>query len=190
MFYGAAGADTRRLLRLTMSIAVVQRITTHWTKATRGGPRAAQRNAVPEAARLPLTRIPPEADPVLLAHTLVYPEAHNFVLPGDDLQIDPSDRPYRTGCIAVTIASDRLVAAFEYDCACGGAPERGWERKQLDVQLDQWVQFAYNGRFSELEGAWRYEKTVVNVGVFRRLRAGVFQRTPPTHIHSSMTHLF
>jgi hypothetical protein len=171
-----------------VSIVVAQQITARWMKATRGEAREARRNAVPEIARIPTERIK-TAGLALVLQVLVYDERFDFRETVADVQVNPPERPLTAGCVVLDLVPDWVIARFEYDRALCGEPSRGREHKELSITLDQWAQFAYNGRFGSSQADWRYEKTVVNIGVFRRLRPNLFLSAPPTHVFSSIARL-
>jgi hypothetical protein len=172
-----------------LSVIVVQQITARWTKATRGAARAARRNAVPEVARLPMEGVD-KPSVAVLQHALLYDERIDFSQPNDEIVINPPDRPLKVGCVRIAPTANWVIATFEYDRVVCGDPERGRDRKELVVAVGQWAQFAYNGRFGLSPDEWRYEKTVVNVGLFPRLRPSLFVQTPPTFVFSSIGRLF
>ena len=88
------------------------------------------------------------------------------------------NRPLRVGCTVMDFVDTEVTADFQYDRGCGGAPERRWARKTLEITIGQWGQIVYNGRFTG-EDFWWYEKHVVNVGQFENISSGVFTRCAP-----------
>ena len=74
---------------------------------------------------------------------------------------------------------------------CGGAPRRAGLQRTFHLQINEWGQIVYNGRFSDRdEGSWWYEKKVVNVGLFERLIPSMFISEAPTYRYEAMAHLF
>ncbi len=172
------------------NVVVVQQIRTHWTKASRGGDNAVKRNAVPEAARVPIHRIVGD-NLILVHHLLEYEERDGFSRPREEIRINPTVRPLVVGCVTIDHSENQAIMTFRYDRGCGGAPDRGWTRKTLRLVVNEWGQIVYNGRFSPVwEGNWWYEKMVVNVGLFERLMPGVFTKQEPTCRFAAMDELF
>jgi len=177
-----------------MSIIVVQEINTRWSKKSRGGADAERRNAVPHRLEISTRSIPTGAIPVhgatVVHHKAYYDEGDAFAEPRIDFAVNPL-LPLKIGCVAVDPTDTGAIAAFRYDTAFGGAPERGWARKTMWVELGTWVQIAYNGRFSiGYDGYWEYRKTVVNVGVFEHISSRAFTSTDPSDRFEAMGHLF
>ncbi len=171
-------------------VVIVQRIATHWTKASRGGANAGRRNSVMEVARVPVERIQ-EANPTLVEHILGYDESENYHSPREQIRLNSTVRPIAAGCVAITFTDDTLFATFRYDMGCGGAPDRSWIHKSLRVPLNRWGQIVYNGRFVPgWAGDWWYEKHVVNAGIFDLLKPGIFTHSDPAYRFSAMADLF
>ena len=176
-------------------VIIVQQIESEWSKAARGGARAVRRNAVSEAAKVPLHQIQ-TSGLIFLHHKLCYFERDNFQTPHEEITTNPTVRPLAVGCVTVddcvTINeyADGVSAKFAYTERCGGAPTRRGMQKTLTFALNEWGQIVYNGRFSNWEDSWRYEKMTVNIGVFDPLSNSVFTRRPPTARYSAMAHLF
>ena len=169
---------------------VLQQIHTIWTKKSRGGPGAVQRNAVPEVAKIPLQQVR-SSDVSLLLHRLTYHEREGFSHPHERLEENLSVKPLQIGCMTIDYGEGILIASFRYTRECGGAPERGWMRKTLQIGLNEWGQIVFNGRFSPAwEGDWWYEKTVVNMGLFDQPSNSVFTRSQPTYRYAAMSHLY
>jgi hypothetical protein len=83
-------------------ILIMQQLHIVWTKASRGGPGAVQRNGVPEVAKVPLQRV--EARHPML-HQIVYRECDGF-LPDERLVQDPTVRPLQVGCVTIDDAGE------------------------------------------------------------------------------------
>jgi hypothetical protein len=170
------------------SVVVVQKVLTYWTKASRGGAGATKRNAVPEAATLPLSSAKMAGKTGLL-HEVAYRESDDFARKDRPLQLDPPLSKLVVGCVTINLDRDTVSASFRYSWGCCGSPERGWTRKTLQIAEGEWGQMIYNGRFVDSDGYWWYEKKAVNIGLFPELLEDVFIRNAPTYRFSAMAHL-
>ncbi|HZT41228.1 MAG TPA: hypothetical protein VFA07_03520 [Chthonomonadaceae bacterium] len=171
-------------------MVIIQQIHTLWTKKSRGGPGAVQRNAVPEVAKVPLQQVQ-VSEVSLLLHRLTYRESKGFSCPYECQEENPSVRPILVGCVTIDHGEDIIVASFRYTMECGGAPYRGGKQKTLQIGTNEWGQIVYNGRFApEWEGDWWYEKMVVNVGLFEPPSNSVFTRSKPTYRYAAIGHLY
>ena len=67
--------------------------------------------------------------------------------------------------------------------------------KVANLQVNQWCKVLFNGRFSSYRYAsgecdhW-YEKWVLNIGYFSKIKSGIFLNTEPIKTYSRMAHLF
>jgi hypothetical protein len=171
-------------------IVVAQHIRTKWTKASCGGEDAVRRNGVPEAANVPVQRIP-KGNLILVHHVLQYREADGFRQPKEEIRVNPALQMLALGCVTVYHTTDEVIATFRYNYDSGCKPNRGWARKTLRLTLNEWGQIVYNGRFVPgWDGDQWYRKTVVNVGMVERLTPGLFTREEPTCRFSAMAELF
>ena len=172
-----------------MSIVVIQKIETVWTKRSRGGENAVRRNAVPEIAKIPLHRIV-ERYNSLLQVSLDYRESNLFTEPSEKIVLDSNLQPIACGCIIVDFNDREVFMEFRHNLGCG-APERGWMQKKLVLPLNEWGQIVYNGRFNDWDdGTTHYKKTVVNAGRFERVTPGIFTQIEPAKRFSAMAELF
>jgi hypothetical protein len=102
-------------------LAVVQIVVTAWSKEFRGGPKAAERNRVPEAVELPLPILPP-AEPAYLVHI----SKHQFGstpggprLAGPALQVHPAEEPLHVGCACVHWSGDGPRVDYHWTAEAG-----------------------------------------------------------------------
>lgn len=174
--------------------AVVQTIFTTWSKEYRGGPKAAERNRVPEAQRVPQTDLP-VSDRAYLLHT----SQHRFGdMPGlgrptgADLQLIPVEQSLNIGCVWVHWLDGRLAVDYHWT-GDAGMPERHTRRGVLNLLPDQWGRIRYNARISAYHTLagwdcvdWWYEKWVVNIGLFARFEPDVFLKTESVKVHTEM----
>lgn len=160
-----------------MPILIVQHISTYWSKASRGGPLARVRNAVPLA--LPISKRPPSGA-VSVFHEAQFKERCEFK-PVEDFIVDSPAVPRgRALCIRAGLGADGAWASYDYDNQCGGAPARPGVTKKLIAPLVRFVSIISNGRFSSPSyGDWFYEKHVVNVGQFASFDPDCFTETEP-----------
>jgi hypothetical protein len=166
----------------------MQQVRTLWTKASRGGDGAVWRNAVPAVVRVPFP-CGNTTDLVLLHHKLSFEERTDFKSPCEEIIQNPESHPLVIGCVTVDWTIEKLQVAFAWRKDCG-APDRGWMRKTMLLSVNEWGQVVYNGRFSDWDGGqWRYEKTVVNVGLFEPPSDSVFTRNEPNCRYEAMGNL-
>lgn len=170
---------------------LIQEIRSIWSKASRGGPAAALRNAVPEAAPFPLVRAGSKTGPIL-HQSLLYGELNGFAEPISSQVVELRSDRISIGCVKIEVSSEQLVVAYEYDYRCGGAPPRHSRpgvnlKEEVVAGHESWVRVKYNGRFSGED--WWYEKVVLNVGLFQEYEPGVFYSSKPSHEISQMAEL-
>lgn len=166
-------------------IVLIQRIECHWSKASRGGPEAAQRNAVPEAVKVPVQALRKTPPGLLVEHGVDYSERRGFDAPSERITEEPFGR-LKIGCVLIEPDSEGAWVVFEYDTGRAGAPFRysppgGRPATRFTLGPGQWGRVRYNGRFSHEEGGWTYGKFVFNVGMFPALSADVFLHSEPAH---------
>ena len=174
-----------------MGIVVIQEIETVWTKSARGGKRAILRNAIPEAVKIPynLTDI---INIQRLYHSLRYNTNYKQrTQPTEDIRVSSTFHSITAGCVHVEGNNNLVLASFQYNIECGGAPNRKWLGKTLRIAPNEWGQMIYNGLFV-YRGShfWLCKKTVVNVGIFERITPGLFTRSAPTHRFSAMAEIW
>jgi hypothetical protein len=169
-------------------ILLVQHISTSWSKASRGGPRAGVRNAVPVA--LPFSKLVPSETRSVL-HEVQFNERTEFT-PHEEVIIDGGILPRgKALCITAGRDADGAWALYDYSTECGGAPDRSGVRKRLTAPLDRWIRIVANGRFAPAwDGDWWYEKHVVNVGLFSSLAPYCFTATEPADVFEALAALW
>lgn len=169
---------------MAMTVLLIQHIATWWTKASRGAPLASVRNAVPERASIPE---PKEKNFSTVIHTIRHDERTNFI-PEEKLFVNAIFEPVRG--ISVERSNDGTSAAYEYTLDCG-QPERAWMRRKLAAPLDEWLSVGTNGRFLlGWDAVWRYEKHVVNVGLFASFDPDCFLNRAPVDSFSALGDLW
>jgi hypothetical protein len=179
-------------------LAVVQIIFSTWSKEYRGGPKASERNRVPEAEVVPrpAERIP---EPYYLVHTSKrvfgsLPGTNR--LPGPSVQVISADEPFYAGSVRIGWEGEQLRVDYHWTWDAG-MPERHSRRDVLQIQPGQWGRVRYNARLSicHFPGGgdsddWWYEKWVFNVGLFSTFREGAFIETEPVKVYSAMDRLW
>jgi hypothetical protein len=173
---------------------LVQHIISSWSKASRGGPSAVLRNAVPEALPLPNVAVNKRGN-ALIQHTASYGEGNDFAAPSHDSLTAESAGVIRIGCVRVEPLDGGARVAFEYDFRVAGMPPRdthprAWAKADFGLAVGEWGRVLYNGRFPSDEGGWWYQKTVVNVGCYDAVRADVFVSTRPLYTTDRMARLW
>jgi hypothetical protein len=97
----------------------------------------------------------------------------------------------RDGCVIVQKEDHRLRVRWHYTPEDAGMPLRPTKKKDIfELGLNQWGRVIYNGRFSEEEGGWWYNKTVLNIGLFEEVAASVFVETIPDLVMNKTARLY
>lgn len=140
---------------------VVQRITTRWTKAARGGAAAAHRNAVPLALLLPALA---GSEPGYLLHDVEFPECDGFARRE---RVTESNLPMHLhiGPLILGVTTSEIAVRFLWSRSECGAPER-YAHEPFCLARGEWGRFMFNGRFgadSSAGRAWEYHRTVFNM---------------------------
>lgn len=161
-------------------ILVIQDISTHWSKLSRGGKYASLRNSIPEA--LPIQYIPETQSGLrLLHHRVVFSESKVFESPFTEVVSEELSPEYNGhfGCTEIEVRNNKIFAKYAHNWNCGGAPMRWWSSQTVQLALGTWIRIRSNGRFSKgWESYWTYHKTVLNIGYFKRLPINVFFSNP------------
>jgi hypothetical protein len=176
------------------SLIIIQRISINWSKKSRGGSLASERNAVPEALAIPVENLKKPIDG-LIEHDVSYYERHGFSMPWRSELTQESAGRLRLGCLVIEPIGSGLQVTFEYDSGCAGMPPRhaplgGIPSTRMQLQPGQWGRMLYNGRFTHGESDWWYEKWVFNIGLFEKLEEDVFVAKQPAQVISQMAMLW
>lgn len=145
-------------------IAIIQCITTEWTKASRGAPKSAQRAAIPDRFPLPPTTLPERAKRIVVLHQIKAAEREDFTL---YQQCEASELCGKPELVRdpVTVGFEEGLLRVKYRPGIWsvGAPDRtGKGRNVFNLAPGQWGRLAFNGRFGYgLE--WRYHRRVFNI---------------------------
>jgi hypothetical protein len=164
---------------------VIQIIKTTWTKEHRGGKTAGKRNAVPEALRIPLVEHPGEGK--LLEHRATFNEWEDFVRLEKSEVLQPK-KPLTLEAVRYQLTEAGAEITYRYDGYRVGAPARTDFPRRFLVRLGDWLQIQYNGRFA-WEGAWSFQKVVVNVAVLDSVNPNFFINAIPSKTFSDLANI-
>lgn len=185
------------------AVLVIQEITATWTKASRGSPAAALRNAVPKAVPLP-SPIPPVPTGGYILQLVLYGEKNAFQSPlvKVDLlrplvkelsdaralvDIEPETR-WVIPNIRIVHSDEGMRVELWWK---NGAPRREYPvLPKFTLKPDQWGRVEYNLRTSWYDGKWIYRHTVLNIGYLTRSSIGRFIDTAPDHKIVSLADLW
>ena len=178
---------------------LIQRIDTTWTKASRGGQGAVQRNGTPAALPVPCFLGFHSSEFGFHVHRLWFAEQNGFV-PTETVAVKRG-HSWQEGCVLLTRDEDVVRVRFEYDHHKGGAPARRMvdptgnlsplSQEAFTLRLGEWGRVSYNGRFSHADtGEWWYEKVICNVGLSLRPPADWFSHGAPNYLYSQMAELW
>lgn len=166
---------------------VVQRITTEWTKDSRGGEGALKRNATPDAVELPLIAYPTAQ---YILHDVRYLESKGFV-PDATVTESSCSQSIRAEPLILSVSKRQISVRFVWSWHHCGAPERD-SHDLFRLDAGQWGRFTCNGRFGAESTAgreWGYRKTVLNVALLETYDTHVFTETTPVTEKSSLASL-
>ena len=173
-------------------LPIVQVIVTTWSKEYRGSPLAAERNRIQEVETLPEPRDLSE-QPGFLVHTVHHTfGAHpDLRISQPGLRVAPWEEPLEVGCVWVLFTGDEITVDYRWTWS-GGAPHRYPVRGALRLTPGEWGTVHYNGRseWGCCAPNWKYERWVVNIGLFREFDRRAFRERPPMKVHSQMAHLW
>lgn len=143
---------------------LVQKLTVHWTKDSRGGRGAAARNAVPLAL--------PRPGPAVAWHAVAFREADAF---SSELEAAEQEIPHAIETeLSLRVAAD-LVSILPLSPF--GAPLRHRRPPRARIELRQSVRWILNSRDGRDQG-WLYTQVVYNVALADAADLMVFTRDP------------
>lgn len=168
-----------------MSAVVIQHIETVWTKRSRGGDGARQRNAVPAALDLPsLSR-----DHLFVLHHATFHEHDSFAR-HDQLRSADAFADLKLRFLTLSIDGAALHVRFQRDGFNAATPSPFPYKDPFVLEPRQWARLVYNGRFTAWNtGMWSYEKHVYNIGWFDKWASDAFERTRPCSEYREMARL-
>lgn len=163
---------------------IVQRITTEWTKTSRGGDGAARRNATPAAVTLPPIS---DADADYLFHDNRFLEWERFQQ--YSRLTESSIQPHiRVEPLFLHVSSNSVATRFVWSWHHCGAPERE-SHDLFQLSLGEWGQFSCNGRFGAESSSgreWGYHKTVFNIAFVPQFTDDLFIQSKPNACDSRL----
>lgn len=164
---------------------VVQHIQARWSQELRRQMGRHPTRSVPDALELPLAGTDLRKAR-FIEHTIQCDPASGAVS-SQQVIIRDSSHEVEAGAVSIEDLGEQVRVVFAGGWRCG-APHREWAHQVLVVGADEWARIVYNGRFSEWEGCWYYEKHVANVGLFSEVRQDVFMTGRPTHRYAAISH--
>ena len=166
---------------------IIQRITVEWTKLSRGGDAATQRNAVPKAIALPQLAC---VSGKCFIHDVHFRESGGFRC-SESLSESDIQRRVHLAPLFLDVKRDQVETRFIWSWHECGAPERV-SGSMFRLSSGQWGRFICNGRFgaqTESGNEWRYHKTVFNVAFGESFPGDLFTNTKPTKTESRLAAL-
>jgi hypothetical protein len=167
-------------------LLIVQHIGIYWTKETRGGKGAVLRNAVPEA--LPLINMPSPADPLaLICESTIFRGQNSYQKPASSIKtkaLTPGEG-LDFHCVHVCVEREQALVLYTYGTECAGAPRRYNDPRHFTLATGEWMRVMFNGRLTDWERRWYYQKTILNIGLFEKIARNAFLGEP-TRIFSDM----
>ncbi len=157
---------------------LIQELSTNWSKESRSGIAAKNRNSTPLC--LPL-RLPPQRpeDKWLIVHQIVrFDEARDFQpsAPSETRDDLLSHSTYKATGLWIVQDEDSILLKFNWNVECG-APERP-NRHLGRLKWNQWARFRFNGRHGGARG-WHYQQTVYNIALMELGSAEILNSTEP-----------
>jgi hypothetical protein len=162
----------------------IQIVTVTWTKASRGGATAADRNQIPRAFELRLHEGSPN---VIQRHVFKEFSAGKFESRPVTFGQAPSLPAHVEGLLLEKTA-DNLVVGFSWIRNIHGMPDRGHKRRVASLVDGESAQIRVNGRHSA--GAQWYTQHTFNVAYGSDIREGVFLGGAIAHVISLEENLF
>jgi hypothetical protein len=152
---------------------LIQRVQTTWTKASRGGPLAAIRNAAPVGFPLPST-VPP------FVHEVWMWESEGF----RPLHRSNAGLPDATGNSRVLLrVEDDGRLRVQLELVPFGIPNRKRRPPAVRLNRGEWLRWQVNYRFAGGTGGdqWTYRLDTLNIA-FGEVAADTFTRDPARHV--------
>lgn len=177
---------------------VVQHILIRWSKSSRGGSLAEQRNQIPRAFPVPAPKPRFDRQEWFPVHRIEFNESNQFHKPRHQT-VEPHliDIPYRTRNCTINADGEFPVITYEWR---NGAPPRTYINKEgasvsvkkaFSVAGNHWVQIESNGRFSCRDfGIWFYEHEIINVAFTDPVNRAIFTTTEPAETYQQLADLW
>ncbi len=135
---------------------VIQAVRVEWTKRSRGMPRAARRNAVPEA-----WSVQGAGDCAVLLQEVQFSEHDGFRTPYIRAVKDPDTEVLHAYGLELARTTGGVAVYFRGD---PWRPQYPGPRKVFTLQDGEWARLVSNGRTS-YEDTWAYATHVFNIGI-------------------------
>jgi len=148
---------------------VIQVVTTRWTKASRGQPKAAARAAVPEVLAL---RAP--GGDLVLVESVVADEQRGFEVVRTSEHAEAL--PLRVANVHVEVVEGAVRVTRRREAGAGW-PNRPRDVVAFTLDAGEWGQVVTNHRHSSYAG-WSYDKIVANVARPERRAVDAFAGDP------------
>ncbi len=159
-----------------MPTIVIQHVACVWTKRSRGGEGARQRNSVPTAVDLPEFK----GDLPYLLHTVNFFES-GWSKPNHSVKSSTEFSDLHLNDLILIHESDSVTVRFMRDGANAACPNPYPHKDVFSLRRGDWGRIVYNGRYVDFDsGAWRYKLTTYNIGNFDRFSTDVFRLTSPS----------
>jgi len=136
---------------------IIQFITVHWSKHSRGAPHSTLRNSVPEAFSLPQA-LTPNATKLFLHEINVY-ESRQFKEPKHTVSRNVGYSHLRELGLQLEVGKDQTVVYYWGDIKRPSYPKA---RRVFSLTPVQYGRIVSNARFSG-ETTWFYQKHVCNI---------------------------
>jgi hypothetical protein len=169
------------------SLIVLQRISTIWTKTSRGGAGATARKATPDVMELP----PLASAPVdgFILHDIAYREDDNFQSPSEQFEQREQTDSARHDCLEFSMKDRTLVVTLVWEQGRGAPRRPVFPRTVWSFHPGQWGRITYNFRCAS-EHDWIYEKCVMSVGLFHAYSSRLFLEKDPAYMYRDMAALW
>ena len=168
-----------------MTSIVIQHIYCRWTKASRGGEGARQRNSIPLAVRLPLSNL----DFPFILHAALFAEDHNFVQ-RDSFKTAATFYRLDVRDLGINVDTECATIRFYRDPYNAARSSRYPFQDVFTLKQRDWVQIQFNGRYADgHDSNWWYRYSTYNIGYFDEYDEDVFIATKPSHNFSEMAKL-
>ena len=141
--------------------ALVQIVHIYWSKKARGGPLADFRSDIPISFSLDTNGFASCAD--FYIERQHWSEKNHFESPIIYKTFYETANAHEFRCAIIERLEKEVRVIWKWN-GIAGAPERYPSEHQISVLHNQWLQFRWNGRFSDWDsGIWWYEEVVMNV---------------------------
>ncbi len=177
-----------------MVFPIIQIVTVHWSKKSRGNPNATIRNSIPESTELPtdFLAVPKGA---YYIHQQNYYEFQNFQS-DSKCWSQKKDSAFKFDCIEIYKKDDNsFTINYCHKPDIAGRPVRpksSHDVEAMSLSIGQFGRIRHNGRFNDFDtGDWYYEKVVFNIAITKeRKNFDLFIKNKPDKQFDDMADLF